>query len=87
MACWLVAVLKACRLPRAPQTELGHGSNVMGIETTAVYEPAERCFVITTPTDEASKYWIGGSGQHGRRGTGTPPAYKGPRPPETLTLS
>lgn len=49
-----------------PQTELGHGSNVMGIETTAVYDPASKSFVLHTPTDEASKYWIGGSGQHGK---------------------
>ncbi|KXZ54879.1 hypothetical protein GPECTOR_4g951 [Gonium pectorale] len=47
-------------------TELGHGSNVMGIETTAVYDKAAQQFVIHTPTDEASKYWIGGSGQHGK---------------------
>eukprot|EP00198_Chlamydomonas_reinhardtii_P002617 XP_001691953.1 predicted protein [Chlamydomonas reinhardtii] len=47
-------------------TELGHGSNVMGIETTAVYDAASKEFVINTPNDEASKYWIGGSGQHGK---------------------
>ncbi|EFJ48478.1 hypothetical protein VOLCADRAFT_104659 [Volvox carteri f. nagariensis] len=47
-------------------TELGHGSNVMGIETTAVYDKASGQFIINTPNDEASKYWIGGSGQHGK---------------------
>lgn len=43
-------------------TELGHGSNVMGIETTAVYDPASDMFVIHTPTNDASKFWIGGAG-------------------------
>lgn len=42
-------------------TELGHGSNVMGIETTAVYDPASGEFVINTPSNEASKFWIGGA--------------------------
>lgn len=47
-------------------TELGHGSNVMGIETTATYDPTTQEFVINTPSDSASKYWIGGAGQHGQ---------------------
>lgn len=47
-------------------TELGHGSNVMGIDTTATYDPVRKEFVINTPNNEASKYWIGGTGQHGK---------------------
>ncbi|GAX74251.1 hypothetical protein CEUSTIGMA_g1700.t1 [Chlamydomonas eustigma] len=47
-------------------TELGHGSNVMGIETTALYDHSTREFIINTPTNQASKYWIGGTGQHGK---------------------
>jgi hypothetical protein len=47
-------------------TELGHGSNVMGIETTAEYDPSTQVFVINTPNDDASKYWIGGAAQHGK---------------------
>mmetsp|Transcript_11803 Transcript_11803/g.32165 ORF Transcript_11803/g.32165 Transcript_11803/m.32165 type:complete len:632 (-) Transcript_11803:1268-3163(-) len=47
-------------------TELGHGSNVMGIETTATYDESAQEFVINTPNNEASKVWIGGAGQHGK---------------------
>ena len=47
-------------------TELGHGSNVMGIETTAVYDAQTQEFVLKTPTDQASKFWIGGAAQHGK---------------------
>jgi acyl-CoA oxidase len=42
-------------------TELGHGSNVMGIETTAVYDCSTQEFIINTPTNQASKFWIGGA--------------------------
>jgi acyl-CoA oxidase len=43
-------------------TELGHGSNVMGIETTATYDQSSDSFIIHTPNNEASKFWIGGAG-------------------------
>lgn len=43
--------------------ELGHGSNVAGIETTAVYDPATQEFVINTPSESAQKCWIGGLAQ------------------------
>ncbi|KYR01185.1 putative acyl-CoA oxidase [Tieghemostelium lacteum] len=40
-------------------TELGHGSNVRGVETIAEYDPEQRQFVIHTPSDTAQKIWIG----------------------------
>ncbi|PVU92454.1 hypothetical protein BB561_003815 [Smittium simulii] len=44
-------------------TELGHGSNVAGLETTATFDASSDQFVIHTPTSTATKWWIGGAAQ------------------------
>ena len=44
-------------------TELGHGSNVRGILTTATYDKEAQEFVLNTPCKEAMKFWIGGAGK------------------------
>ncbi|KAL6058988.1 fatty-acyl coenzyme A oxidase [Balamuthia mandrillaris] len=44
-------------------TELGHGSHVRGLETTASYDPETQEFVLNTPTVTATKWWIGAAGQ------------------------
>ncbi|OAY80584.1 Acyl-coenzyme A oxidase 3, peroxisomal [Ananas comosus] len=50
-------VVKGC----FAMTELGHGSNVRGIETIATYDKSSGEFVINTPCESAQKYWIGGA--------------------------
>ena len=42
-------------------TELGHGSNVRGIQTTAHYDKETEEFILNTPNDTAMKFWIGGA--------------------------
>lgn len=44
-------------------TEVGHGSNVRGMKTTATYDPEAKEFIINTPNFEAAKAWIGGLGK------------------------
>lgn len=42
------------------QTEMGHGSNLYRIETTATFDPATDEFMLNSPTVSSSKFWIGG---------------------------
>ncbi|KIX05786.1 uncharacterized protein Z518_03758 [Rhinocladiella mackenziei CBS 650.93] len=45
------------------QTELGHGSNVKGIECQAKWEPQTKEFILHSPTITASKWWNGALGR------------------------
>ena len=45
------------------QTELGHGSNVRGIECQAIWDPKTKEFIIHSPTLTASKWWNGALGR------------------------
>ena len=47
-------------------TEMGHGSNVAAVETTATYDPETQEFEIHTPTPDARKEYIGNAAQHGQ---------------------
>ncbi|KAJ9612215.1 hypothetical protein H2200_003812 [Cladophialophora chaetospira] len=41
------------------QTELGHGSNVHSLETTATWKPSDRTFTLHSPSLTAAKWWVG----------------------------
>jgi acyl-CoA oxidase len=45
------------------QTELGHGSNVRGLETYAKWDPVKKEFEIHSPYLTASKWWNGTMGR------------------------
>lgn len=42
------------------QTELGHGTFIRGLETTATYDPKTEEFVLHSPTITSYKWWPGG---------------------------
>ncbi|MFI9402145.1 acyl-CoA dehydrogenase family protein [Nocardia sp. NPDC052316] len=42
-------------------TEIGRGTNLMSIGTEVHYRHEDRSLRITTPSDDAAKYWIGNS--------------------------
>ena len=39
-------------------TELGYGNNAPKMETTAIYDPSAKEFIINSPTTQSQKYWI-----------------------------
>ncbi|GMR32552.1 hypothetical protein PMAYCL1PPCAC_02747, partial [Pristionchus mayeri] len=45
------------------QTEMGHGTNLRELETTATYDKNTQEFVINTPTRKAMKWWPGNLGK------------------------
>ncbi|KAH9777132.1 peroxisomal acyl-coenzyme A oxidase 1 [Citrus sinensis] len=60
---WLPLAYKMEIIGCYAQTELGHGSNVQGLETTATFDPQTDEFVIHSPTLTSSKWWPGGLGK------------------------
>ncbi|KAK9847424.1 hypothetical protein WJX84_002360 [Apatococcus fuscideae] len=45
------------------QTELGHGTFVRGLETTATYDAQSEQFVVHSPALSSTKWWPGGLGK------------------------
>ncbi|PRP88722.1 acyl-coenzyme A oxidase I [Planoprotostelium fungivorum] len=44
-------------------TELGHGSYIQGFETTATLDKSKDEWIINSPTETSTKWWIGMAGQ------------------------
>lgn len=57
---WLTLAYKMQIIGCYAQTELGHGSNVQGLETTATFNPTSDEFIIHSPTLTSSKVSNGG---------------------------
>ncbi|CDS04653.1 hypothetical protein LRAMOSA07225 [Lichtheimia ramosa] len=62
IAKWLTASKRHAILGCYAQTELSHGSNVVGLQTTATFDEATDEFIINSPDITAAKWWIGGLG-------------------------
>ena len=45
-------------------TEVGHGSNLKGLETLATWNPDVNCFILDSPTETSVKCWIGNAAMH-----------------------
>jgi acyl-CoA oxidase len=61
---WLPLTINFDILGCYAQTELGHGSNVSGLETTAIYDKKTDEFVLCTPTITSTKWWPGDMGRY-----------------------
>uniref|UniRef100_A0A0D6R080 Acyl-coenzyme A oxidase n=1 Tax=Araucaria cunninghamii TaxID=56994 RepID=A0A0D6R080_ARACU len=60
---WLPLAYKMQIIGCYAQTELGHGSNVQGLETTATFDPKSDEFILNSPTLTSTKWWPGGLGK------------------------
>lgn len=63
LAYWLPKVEAWDIIGAYGQTELGHGSNVRGLELQARWDPKSKVFILHSPTLTASKWWNGALGR------------------------
>lgn len=54
---WLGPVISRSILGTYAQTELGHGTNLSRLETTATYDPKTEEFILHSPTVSSAKWW------------------------------
>ncbi|XP_025902541.1 peroxisomal acyl-coenzyme A oxidase 1 isoform X2 [Nothoprocta perdicaria] len=60
---WMPLVLGVNIIGTYAQTEMGHGTHLRGLETTATYDPATQEFILNSPTVTSIKWWPGGLGK------------------------
>uniref|UniRef100_A0A383WBN6 Acyl-coenzyme A oxidase n=2 Tax=Tetradesmus obliquus TaxID=3088 RepID=A0A383WBN6_TETOB len=60
---WIPPCLNLQIIGTYAQTELGHGTFVRGLETTATYDSASQEFILHSPTLTSTKWWPGGMGK------------------------
>uniref|UniRef100_A0A8C6TUY4 Acyl-coenzyme A oxidase n=1 Tax=Neogobius melanostomus TaxID=47308 RepID=A0A8C6TUY4_9GOBI len=60
---WLPLATSFQALGTYAQTELGHGTHLRGLETTATYDPSTQEFVLNSPTITSIKWWPGALGK------------------------
>ena len=65
-AAYLEDIMTARLLGSFAMTEVGHGSNVQALETTATYDASARQLLIDTPTAGATKTYIGNAARDAR---------------------
>ncbi|XP_026319516.1 probable peroxisomal acyl-coenzyme A oxidase 1 [Hyposmocoma kahamanoa] len=61
-AYWISRAWNCSIIGSYAQTELGHGTFIRGLETTATYDPSTKEFVLHSPTLTSYKWWPGGLG-------------------------
>ncbi|MBN9215262.1 MAG: acyl-CoA dehydrogenase [Microbacterium sp. SCN 70-200] len=66
---WLAGVIDLTIPGAFGMTEIGHGSDVAAIGTTATYDPDTEEFVIHTPFRAATKEYLGNAALHGKAAT------------------
>ncbi|KAK3103565.1 hypothetical protein FSP39_020203 [Pinctada imbricata] len=60
---WLTLAKQYKILGAYAQTEMGHGTYLRGLETTATYDTQTQEFVLDTPTISSIKFWPGSLGK------------------------
>ncbi|XP_050169126.1 peroxisomal acyl-coenzyme A oxidase 2 [Myiozetetes cayanensis] len=63
IAKWIPLATQLRLIGSYAQTELGHGTYLQGLETTAVFDIATQEFILNTPKISAMKWWPGDMGR------------------------